>query len=266
MESTTAVLLERAQERTGLNRTLSVSLLVHAAAIVSVIAMPASWRDSGPKPPAVVMSISLGGAPGPKNAGGMNQLGGRPIQEAVPLPTVKPEPIRPPAAKAPEMTMPAPKTKAAPKATQDTKKADVKAAPKEARGQTPTKGAEVKPGDTIAETGSKGMGFGGLSSGGGGGTGGYLDVSNFCCPEYLTTMLQLIRQHWDTRQPTPGQALVKFTIQRDGTITNVELERSSGYVALDYAAQRALALTRRIPPLPAAFDQPSLTVHLLFNY
>jgi hypothetical protein len=31
-------------------------------------------------------------------------------------------------------------------------------------------------------------------------------------------------------------------------------------------AQRAMLVTRQLPPLPAAFDRPSLTVHLFFEY
>ena len=37
------------------------------------------------------------------------------------------------------------------------------------------------------------------------------------------------------------------------------------FVALDYAAQRALLLTR-LPELPAQFPNPSLTVHVTFQY
>ena len=39
------------------------------------------------------------------------------------------------------------------------------------------------------------------------------------------------------------------------------VERPSGFVALDYAAQRALLLTR-LPELPPQFPNPSLTVHV----
>ena len=106
----------------------------------------------------------------------------------------------------------------------------------------------------------------GLSTGGGGGTSGYLDVQNFCCPDYLATMIQLIQRNWNGRQSTPGATLMKFTIQRDGRLTDVELERSSGYFALDQTAQRSLLVTRQLPPLPGAFPEPSLTVHLTFQY
>jgi TonB family protein len=60
--------------------------------------------------------------------------------------------------------------------------------------------------------------------------------------------------------------MVKYTIQRNGQITDVALEKSSGYTALDLTAQRALLVTRQLPPLPAAFTEPTLTVHLRFEY
>ncbi len=44
------------------------------------------------------------------------------------------------------------------------------------------------------------------------------------------------------------------------------VERSSGVQALDYYAQRALALTSQLPPLPAAYTGDRLTVHLNFGY
>ena len=57
------------------------------------------------------------------------------------------------------------------------------------------------------------------------------------------------------KQQVAGDTLVKFTIQRDGRSTNVELEKSSGYFALDLTAQRALLVTRQLPPLPAQFTE-----------
>jgi len=73
---------------------------------------------------------------------------------------------------------------------------------------------------------NRGMGFGGLSTGGGLGTGSYLDVKNFCCPDYLVTMLQLIQSNWRAQQQVVGEAMVVFRIQRDGRLTEIELERS----------------------------------------
>jgi TonB family protein len=58
---------------------------------------------------------------------------------------------------------------------------------------------------------------------------------------------------------------VKFTILKDGTIQPPQLEKSSGFNLLDSATMRAVQLTR-LPPLPAAFPNPTLTVHMRFDY
>ena len=60
-------------------------------------------------------------------------------------------------------------------------------------------------GSALAETGGQGHGFG-LTTGGGGGPGGYLDVGNFCCPEYLETMRMLITRNWQSKQQVVGTA------------------------------------------------------------
>jgi TonB family protein len=61
--------------------------------------------------------------------------------------------------------------------------------------------------------------------------------------------------------------MVKFTIQRDGRISNYEVETPSGSSVLDMTALRAVALTKTtLPPLPAQFPNPTLTVHLNFRY
>jgi len=103
-------------------------------------------------------------------------------------------------------------------------------------------------------------------SSGGGGTGGYLDVANFCCPDYLATMVDLITRNWNSKQGAVGTTLMTFVIERDGRITNVRVERSSGNQALDYYSQRSLALTRQLPPLPGPYGGDRLTVHLNFDY
>jgi TonB family protein len=122
----------------------------------------------------------------------------------------------------------------------------------------------VQSGNAIVETGAKGTAFG-LSTGGGG-AGGYVDYANFCCPSYLETMVQLIRRNWDENQQVGGQTVIKFVIQRDGSLTGVEQERSSGYYALDAAARRAVLLTRQLPQLPPDFPEKQLTVYLEFRY
>lgn len=236
---------------------VGASVLAHIALVATVAIMSTVWPGSaGDQEPEAVMTISLGGPPGPR-AGGLTMMGGRPIQTEAVEAKKAIEPVRPPAAREPEMIEP---KKAAPRKAA----AKVQTETKDARSRTPTKGEEVRPGSAIAETGGRGQGFG-LSQGGGG-TGGYLDVANFCCPEYLSTMLDLINRQWSSKQLAAGTTVMKFVIERDGQLANIALERSSGYGALDLMAERALRLTRQLPPLPAAFTEPSLTVHLVFEY
>jgi TonB family protein len=248
-------------EPAGLQRMVAVSLLVHGAALALFVVAPGNWLSPAASEPKTVMTITLGGGnAGPTN-GGTNAIGGRAIQTEAPPDLKRPEPVRPPAAKTPEMTVPAPgkpATRAAPAVA-------VKQAPEEARARTPTRGAEPREGSAVAETGARGQGFG-LSTSGGAGSGSKLDVENFCCPEYLMLMVEKIRTNWNPQAEVAGETMIKFTIQRDGAITGPELEKSSGYTALNINALRAVVGARQLPPLPAAFPNPTLTVHLNFQY
>jgi TonB family protein len=267
MDTVTQILTLRAQDSAAVpglarsagsfNSALGTSLFAHVVLIGFVFFAPPGWFGHVEAEPEPVMTISLSGAPGPRD-GGLTPMGGRPIQQAVPVEAKKAiEPVRAPAARAPEMIEP---KKAAPKK----RETRIENTVKDATSRTPTKGEEVRKGSAIADTGGRGQGFG-LSSGGGG-TGSYLDTANFCCPEYISTMLDLIRRNWDSKQQAAGTAVVKYTIQRDGAITNVVVEKSSGYPTLDFIANRALLLTRKLPPLPAGYTEASLTVHLVFEY
>jgi TonB family protein len=133
------------------------------------------------------------------------------------------------------------------------------------RGRTPTRGAETAPGSAVADTGVRGQGFG-LSTGGGSGSGSTLDVADFCCPDYLLFMVQRIRGNWDAKVDDVGEVVVRFTIQKDGRIVDPTVEKKSGYSTLDLNALRALVYTKQLLALPDAFPNPTLTVHLNFQY
>jgi TonB family protein len=254
------VLRDRMHEPAGLQQMAAVSVLLHGGLIALAILIPGRWFSSKVETPREVMTISLAaGTPGP-SSGGMTAISGKPVQTVTPPEEIKkPEPIRPPAAKAPVMTVPKP---AAPSRTGA---ANITEAPPDARGRTPTKGAEVTAGSSLAETGVRGQGFG-LTTGGGGGTGSSLDVDNFCCPDYIQLMVSQIYRNWEQRVEVPGRAVVRFTIQRDGRITDIALDQSSGYVAHDMNAQRALIRTRQLSPLPSQFPNQTLGVRLTFDY
>lgn len=253
MDAVSEVLIARTPKSDGLSSMLGASAIAHVVVVGVFVFLPAAWFGAKPEAPETIMSISLGGPMGPTD-GGVNTLGSRTIQQVTEVKKAI-EPVRPPAAKTPEMIDP---TKAPPKKTTPNK---IEA--KDPKSNRPTKGAELQKGSAIAETGSKGQGFG-LSSGMGG-EGGYLEIGNFCCPAYLATMRTAILSNWNSRQGAAGRTHMRFVIQKDGRIVDVTVQRSSGVQVLDYFAQRALLLTK-LPPLPAAYDEPALAVHLYFDY
>ncbi len=252
MDAVSPILVDRAREPQGLRMTVVVSLVVHGVvALILLFGPPLVPVDTTPH---TVMTISLGGATGAKS-GGATQMAGATTQKAEP--DTKPSPA-PPAVAKPEMVIPKTTTKAAPPP-----KATAKILQDEKPRALP-KAAQASTGDARIQTSSRTQGLG-LSTGGAG-TGGYLDVQNFCCPEYLTTMVQLIQRNWNGQQDVAGQTLMKFTVLRDGRISGIQVERGSGYFALDQGAQRALIATRQLPPLPPQFPDQSLAVHLNFQY
>jgi len=256
-EAASQVLSERTGQDDGLNQPLVVSLVVHLVVIGALMFSPSSWLDVETEPS--VMTIRLGG-PGGAGEGGLTPLGARPIQEVVPLPEARrPQWIQPPADTAPDVVVP---TEEAPRVEPQS---EVQTAPEEARGRQLTRGPQLRDGTAMADTGVDGMGVG-LSSGGLGGSSTELSVSDFCCPDYLSTMISLVRERWNPNQETAGESVIRFTITRGGLIDAVDVDRSSGYLALDQSARRAILLTGQLPPLPSAFSGNSLTVRLTFEY
>lgn len=253
------ILQRRKREPDGLTKTAMISLGAHAAALAVILLVP-SVMPRAERAPRVVMNISLGGAPGPKT-GGMQMIGGRPIQAAQPStePQLAKTRLAPVAQTPPKMALPDPKQKprTPPKPTVSSK---------DPKGTAVGRGFETQLGTAKVETGAKGQGFG-LSSGGTGGDGGVkLDVADFCCPEYVADMRERIIKNWNQNQRAAGVVTMKYTIQRTGLITNIEVEVSSGNPVLDLAAQRALINTRSLAPLPSGFPGQQLPVHLQFEY
>ena len=256
IEAVSDIIAARSRERDSLSKSLGVSVALHVGAVVLIALAPTP--DFSDDVPPTVMTISLGGAPGPRS-GGMTPMGGRAVQAAAPPEAPKPRAETPPAPTRPEMTVPMPNAKPRPP------QARPQQAPAESTGRTASTGSEVREGSARAETGARGQGFG-LTTGGGGGAGAQLDVSDFCCPDYIETVVQRIHQNWASKQNVTANVVVRFTIQRDGTLSQVHVFQPSGLVALDMAAHRAVLLTQRVPPLPAQFSGPALTVRLTFNY
>jgi len=258
MDAVSQILDERARETEKVTKMVVVSLVIHGAIVAGLAFVPPS---SGDVDASKVMMISIaGGAPGPDQ--GRNPMSSRPVQEVAPDPS-KARPDTPPALAKPEMIEPLKTAPTPPKAA--AKPEPPKETP-QLKGRTPTQGAEVTKGTARVDTGSQSQNpFGGLATTAVAGTGAYTDYADFCCPEYLQQMITVVRRNWQERQGQAGENTAKFTIRRDGTIADVEIEKPANAM-LDLATKRALITTAKLPPLPAAFTPPQLTVHLVFQY
>lgn len=236
-----------------------MAIAAHVAAVIVVALMPEGWLARPSEAETNVMYISLAGNDGQETTG-LRSISARAVQEATP------EPVRPqyqaPAQTPPVMAIPdpvAPPVKTPPKpATQTPIKS-----PEPSNSRTPIRGAETRQGQARIDTGAT-TGADGLSLGSSG-TGGETNMSNFCCPEYIKAMSAAIRRTWKQKQGVVGSNTVRFTIERDGRVTGVELVQASGVYALDRESQAAL-LNARMPGLPAAFTEPRLIVRLIFEY
>ncbi len=243
----------------GMSRMVLLSLAGHALLLASMVLAPAFWTSRVDREE-LPMLISLGGAPGP-DAGGMTTITEKPVQRVADAGEKLSRPT-PPAPKPPEMAVPAPTPKPAPK----TPPKPVEK-PKESASSRnkPTAGEEIRSGSSRVETGGAQVPFGGLTTGGGGTGGARVDVENFCCDSYLRQVVGAIERNWINRQQLTGRNTIKFVVQRDGTITNVEVDASGGQL-LDITSLRAVQTTKKVQPLPPEFTPQSLTIYLDFNY
>ena len=249
-----STIVARSREPEGLRAMMIASSIAHVAGVAALVIVP--WilgtRNTQAE---TVMEVSLAGAPGVAS-GGMTSLADRAVQKAEPKPELpKPEPPRPPAPKPQEMVENIAKT---------TPKAPVKQAQPTTRQAPPTTGEQVRPGQGRVDTGTQST-EGGLSTGGGG-TGGQSTNVNFCDPAYLSQMVSIIYRNWNRQQAVTGSPIIRFIVQRDGTLTEITVRQPSGYFALDNAAQRAVVLTKAIPPLPPCYPHPDYTMNLTFEY
>ncbi|MFQ6037154.1 MAG: TonB family protein [Candidatus Aminicenantales bacterium] len=115
----------------------------------------------------------------------------------------------------------------------------------------------------------------GLGSGKGGGIGlgsefaSQIGLSNFPYIYYLEILRDRISGNWIQSQVAPGISVEKpttvfFKIYRNGQVSVVEVEESSGIRALDLSAVRAVQSAAPFPPLPSDYEGEYLGIHLIF--
>jgi protein TonB len=237
----------------AMNRATAWSVGIHVGVVLFLMVVPRDWITD---PPRRVMTISLGGTPGPRSTG-TTSIGGRTVEQVTPPPR-RPDPVRPTpkadpkpvTAKPPTPSKPVPAPKAPPK-------------PEPPAVRPPTTGPQLAHGNTPVDTGARGQGQG--LTFGGGGTGGETNLADFCCPWYLQLLTEQIDRNWQKAQAQRGTTVVRFSILRDGSISGLRVIQPSGSGLLDRAAQRAL-IDAKLPPLPREYSFDTLTVNLTFPY
>lgn len=253
-ESVTDVLQLRAEPEKGFSRSVMGSLVVHGLGIVALF-LAHQYVVTHKSPAPKVMTITLGGSPGPRTTGSV-AAGARPVDQVAPQP--KHEPIRTAASKPDVMTLP---VKSEPKKTPETVDRTLPITPVP---KPPTIGPQIQKGTSLTETGSTSQSTG-LTLGGGGGAGqNLLDVKDFCCPDYITLMLQRIENNWNKNVPGRGATVLRFVIHKDGSVSDITTESTTSTL-LENNSRQAMMLAR-IPPLPAEFKDDHLVVHLRFPY
>jgi hypothetical protein len=172
-------------------------------------------------------------------------------------PQPKREPIRTAASQSTVMTIP---IKSEPKPTPQIDKAlPITSMPK-----PPTVGEQVRPGTSRAETGSTSDTSGLTIGGSGAGKTPMLEISDFCCPEYLQTVVQNISLVWNKNVPERGETTLRFVIKRDGTVTDISTDKTTSQFLQN---QSLSALMRaKLAPLPPQFKDDHLVIHLTFPY
>jgi protein TonB len=93
-----------------------------------------------------------------------------------------------------------------------------------------------------------------------------LNASDFPFAWYLRQVQRKISEKWEGQARDGSQPQVVFEIGRDGKVTGLKVEKSSGNVLYDQAALRAITDATPLPPLPDDFKESFLKVHLGFNY
>ena len=88
---------------------------------------------------------------------------------------------------------------------------------------------------------------------------------------YVDSIRRAISNNWlksmvDSRIQKAPRVYLSFSIARNGRITNVEVQQSSGIPTLDRSAQRAVLASDPLPPLPADYRGSDVNVVFYFEY
>lgn len=245
---------------------VALSFAVHVLMAALAFAAPYVLPRRVPAAPIIVVdlvSLPEGGA-GPLEAPRATPPPPTRKKEQAPPPAPQPKPRPEPKSKKPEaVKLPEP-GKSQPPEAEAKPEPEPEVPPPVATGVTPP-GASPEPGPA---PGVGGAGPPGLGQQHGGGIGA-LDAETFEFAWYRAALTQRLRSSWaKPSMPNLGapiRTVVYFRVMRNGQITDVQLESSSGLDVLDRSALRAVYDANPLPPLPYAYKGGFLGVHFFFE-
>lgn len=169
----------------------------------------------------------------------------KPVVASPPKPAPKKEPAKKPAAKKPEPEKPAP-------AEKSSSAAKKKAETTSGKGPAPSKGANPHPD----------------AAGGGSGINVQLQGEAFPFPGYLENIILQISRYFRWNGSPELRADAYFIIDRDGSVSDIRILKSSGNVAFDFTVQGAIEAAgkrKAFGPLPKGFEGDRLPISFYFQ-
>lgn len=236
---------------------VALHLSVAAAAVLFSIARPTEhWGSNTPGGGSVMLNV-MKQVPLPANSGVINPVANDTHSE---VPEPKPEKVQRTKVKEPEPDAIPIKSRAAPKKPvwKSSSNNQYRAQQVDRPNQLYSSEGQKLVSPLIGQPGSGGIGVG-QGSPFGNRYGYYVDL-----------LRQRVAQKWqtgdvDARIRTAPPAIVTFSIRRDGSISSVRLTQTSGNLALDRSAQRAIADAAPFPPLPAGYERSDVSIDFWFE-
>ena len=254
-------------QREALDRGFSSSLLVSGAVHASLLAAAFLAAFLSPKAPLINIASGFvvqvprggGGVPNPAPPAPAPPKAEPKEAEAAPEPE-PPKIIKPPSPEPPRKGLPELDSKKAAKKPEPTRAAPRTASATPA-GSTARPGAARTsgPGGTGTSNQPLGLEMAPMDPGVPGGADGGDYYMAGVQRKIWTIWMQQVKN--DFQQPVS----VMFTIQADGSVTNVQITQSSGVSLLDNAAQRAVLTAAPFSPLPRDYGTSQITVQAHFK-
>lgn len=246
----------------GKRTAVTLAILLHASVLVGLVG--ASIIGKRPRPPENAMVVKLGGPANLKLSGAKTKAPVAGVRKKTTPKPVARGTSKPKAKKSVQVGLNREKPKAAKTSPSKSDRLDPSSRRKE------TTAPPKLPVEVEDEKGTRA--FGGIDGTRGAGVSvevgdgsEAIETQDLEFISYFRTVQAEVASRWVKTGLEGGTTKVRFIIQRDGSVVEVEIVRSSGRTFLDGPAQRAV-LGSEFPPLPQGYLGERLIVNINFHY